>query len=201
MVVYKSAFRYSHWSGVHTCFLAQQPSGFQHPTGLQAALDGCFFLLPCVGHLSDQLSAHGIVHWKPDRSSTSTWRRKGIYLVNFRDINYVTYFILQSQLPWLLSSYSNSSSSPTIKRTPKLKSRNYTNAPQKRLLTSSHLLCRRSPAKPSLGLSGRRLPGPRETLLKKGFPRSRLPPERPPQLHGGFMETDGVKEKERTERD
>lgn len=106
----------SHWSWVHTCFLAQQPSGFQHSTSLQAALDGCFFLFASVDHLSNQLPAHSIVHGKPDRSST-VWLCKGTYFIANTIRNqglHVTYFILHSQLPWLLSSYSNSSSSPKM---------------------------------------------------------------------------------------
>ncbi len=62
----------------------------------------------------------------------------------------------------------------------------------------SHLPCHRNPAKPSLGLSSRQLPGPRGTLLKKGFPRCRLPQEEPPQLQDGFMETGERRVKEKT---
>lgn len=52
---------------LHTCFLAQQPSGFQHATSLQAALDGSFFLFPCVSNFSNYLPAHGIIYWQPDK--------------------------------------------------------------------------------------------------------------------------------------
>lgn len=51
-----------------TCFLTQQPPRFQHSTSLQTALDGCFFLLPCVGHLCNQLASQSIVDRKPDRT-------------------------------------------------------------------------------------------------------------------------------------
>lgn len=47
-----------------------------------------------------------------------THKTRGRYYANFTVINqgfHFSYFILQSQLPWLLSSYSNSSSSPKIK--------------------------------------------------------------------------------------
>lgn len=53
-----------------TGFLAQQSSGFQHPTSFQAALDGCFFLLACVSDLGDQLPSQGIVHGESGRSSS-----------------------------------------------------------------------------------------------------------------------------------
>lgn len=65
--------------------------------------------------------------------------------------------------------------------------------------TSSHLLCHKSPAKPSWGPSGRLLPGLRGTLLKRGFPRSRLPLELLLRLQGGFMQRGDVKGKRKTQ--
>lgn len=67
-----------------------------------------------------------------------------------------------------------------------------------RLAKSSHLPGHRNPARPSSGLSGRQLPGPRGTLLKKGSPRSHLPREQPLQLQAGFTKTDETKGKKRT---
>lgn len=66
------------------------------------------------------------------------------------------------------------------------------------LKQSSHLPGHRSPAKPSLGLSGRQLPGPLGTLLKKGFPHFRLPLEQPPQLEGDLWRQ--MKRKQRREQ-
>lgn len=53
-----------------TCLLAQQPSGLQHPAGVQAALDGCFFLLARVSDLGHQLPSQGIVHRESDGRSS-----------------------------------------------------------------------------------------------------------------------------------
>lgn len=53
-----------------TCLLAQQPSGLQHPAGVQAALDGRFFLLACVSDLGHQLPSQGIVHRESDGRSS-----------------------------------------------------------------------------------------------------------------------------------
>jgi len=58
-----------------------------------------------------------------------------------------------------------------------------------------HLLGHRIPAKPSLDLSGMLLPGLLGTLLKKGFPHSRLPLELHLHLQDGFMDTAGEKRK------
>lgn len=56
----------------------------------------------------------------------------------------------------------------------------------RRFFRSIHLPCHRSPAKPSWGPSGRQPPGPRGTLLKRGFPRSRPPLERLLRLPTGI---------------
>lgn len=55
---------------VHTCFLAQQSSGFQHPTSFQTALDGCFLFFACMCDLGHQLPPKGIIHRKSDRRSS-----------------------------------------------------------------------------------------------------------------------------------
>lgn len=114
-----------------------------------------------------------------------------------------THFILHSQVLRPLSSYSNSSSSPgqesqrleqTLKATTKK-----TELGVCRLTKWTHLPCRRSPVTPSLGLSGRQLPGLRGTLLKRDFPRSRLPPELLLQLQAGIY-GDRWDKRERTEK-